>query len=310
MNARKTTKRTIKIDRYSIDISNEDKIFFPKSKITKGDVIAYYIKVASRMLAYIKGRPISMQRFPEGITKEGFFQKEAGSYFPNWITTMAIAKEAGAKVNYVIVDNEATIVYLANQACLVFHPWLSKYDKLMYPDRIIFDLDPAGKATFELVRWTAFELKKVLDTLKLESFVMLTGSRGVHIWIPIKREQNYDKVKSFARTLARVLVKKYPDKLTLEMQKKKRGNKIFIDFLRNAFGQTGVAPYSLRAKEGAPIAMPITWKELANKKIGPQKFTISNGERQIKKNPWKKLLTTAYSLKNAQKKLDAMLEHT
>lgn len=198
MNARQTTKRVIKVGRYSIEISSEDKIFFPKSKITKGDVLAYYIKVASHMVSYMKGRPISMQRFPEGIMHEGFFQKEAGSYFPAWIKTVPIAKESGEKVNYVAVDNEATLVYLANQACLIFHPWLSKIDKLEYPDRIIFDLDPAGKATFELVRWTALELKKILDELKLSSFVMLTGSRGVHIWIPLKREQKYDYVKDFA----------------------------------------------------------------------------------------------------------------
>ncbi len=264
----------IKLGRYVIEITNFDKILFPKSKITKGDLINYYAKVAQFMLPYTKDRPISMVRFPSGINKEGFFQKEAGSYFPKWIKTKKIKKEDG-HVNYVIINNAAILVYLANQACISPHIWLSKIDKINYPDRMIFDLDPSG-IHFSKVQQAAILLKNKLEEFNLKPYAMLTGSRGIHVVVPIKRLYKFDYVRTFARDVARSLVNENRTLFTLEARKEKRGRRVYIDILRNAFGQTTIAPYAVRSKEGAPVATPISWKEVLDSKLKPDKYNINN----------------------------------
>ncbi|MFZ5954710.1 MAG: non-homologous end-joining DNA ligase [Candidatus Dependentiae bacterium] len=299
----------IKVGAYNVTITNPDRILFPKSKITKEEFIAYYLHIASHMLGYLKDRPISMQRFPEGIDHEGFYQKDAADYFPAWIKRKKIAKTDGT-VDYVVVNNAATLVYLANLACITIHPWLSRIDKLNYPDRIVFDLDPSGKNfDFNLVRTTALRLKDLLKELGLESYVMTTGSRGLHIWIPIKRLYNYEFVKKFSHDIARVLLSYDAKNLTLEMRKNKRGKKIFIDWLRNSQGATSVAPYSVRPKEGAPIAMPVPWTEIEDKKLTAQRYTIYNVFDALKKrtDPWKDMEKQAHSLSKARLQLDMLL---
>ncbi len=299
----------IKIGRYNVELTNEDKIIFPKSKITKGEFIDYYRRIAPIMLPYIKDRPLTMRRFVEGISKEGFYQKDASDYFPSWIKRKSIRKKEDGMVKYVVANNAATLVYLANQYTIVMHIWLSKIDKLRYPDRMIFDLDPAGKATFALVRWTAKELKKLLEKkLGLKTFIMTTGSKGVHLVVPLKRMHTFDYVRAFAHDAAEYVVHQYPKKLTLEMRKAKRGNRIFVDYLRNAFAQTGVAPYSVRAKPGATVATPIKWVELDT--VTPTKYTIKNIFARLARtgDPWKKIGGSAVSLKQARKKLDALCE--
>lgn len=299
----------VKVGTHAIEITHPDKIIFPKDKITKAEFIEYYERIASRMLPLMKNRPISMHRFVENIHKEGFYQKDAGSYFPTWIRRVNVPKENADIVHYVICNNEETLVYLANQLCITPHLWLSKYPKINYPDRMIFDLDPAGKASTALVQWAAAKIKDLLDRLKIPAFVMTTGSRGYHVVVPLKQIHTFDEVRQFAHDIAQYLVDMYPDKLTLEVRKNKRGNKIFIDFLRNGFGATGVAPYAVRAKDGAPIATPITWKELLEKKIKPQHFTMKNIFRLLKnrKNPWLNIDKKAISLSAARKRLYALL---
>jgi len=302
----------IKIGDISFELSNEDKIYFPKAKITKGELLEYYQRIAPTMFPYIKDHLITMQRFPDGINEEGFYQKDAPDYFPSWIKTKKISKKEGGSVDYVVINNQATIVYLVNQGCITIHSMLSKVNKIKYPDKMIFDLDPSGKATYSDVIWTAKEIKKILDKLQVKTFVMTTGSRGAHVVVPLKPELTFDKVRAFARDVAKFLVKKYPEKLTLEMSKSKRGNKIFIDILRNAFGATGVAPYSVRAREGAPVATPLEWDELLQKKYGSQKFTIKNIFRRLaqKNDPWQDFFKSAQSLKKAQKKLDDLINES
>ena len=297
----------VKIGKYTVELTNEDRIIFPKAKITKGEFIEYYRRIAPIMLPYIKDRPLTMHRFVGGIGKEGFYQKDASDYFPSWIQRKPIKKKEGGMVNYVVANNAATLVYLANQYTIAMHIWLSKIDKLKYPDRMIFDLDPAGKATFALVKWTAKQMRNLLENeLGLPSFVMTTGSKGVHIAVPLKRVHTFDYVRSFAHDAAELLVAQYPKKLTLEMRKAKRGNRIFVDYLRNAFAQTGVAPYSVRAKPGATVATPIKWEEL--ERVTPTKYTIKNIFARLARvdDPWKKISQSAVSLKQARKKLDAL----
>jgi bifunctional non-homologous end joining protein LigD len=249
-----------------------------------------------------------MQRFPDGITKEGFFQKNAGDYFPDWISTIPIKKQEDGTVKYVIINNKATLVYLANQGIITPHPWLSKTDKLDYPDKMIFDLDPAGTATFKDVQWAATALKTLLNKLGLPTFVMTTGSRGAHVIIPLKRTQTFDTVRTFALDCARIIAQQYPEKATVDMNKTKRDNKIFIDWLRNGFGATGVAPYAVRAKEKAPVATPLSWNEFLHI-ASSQEYNITTIFQLLHKHkdPWATMKKKAVSLTKARKKLDTLL---
>jgi len=301
----------IKSGRYSIEITNPDKVLFGKSGITKQELIDYYQEMAPLMLQYCNKHPASMQRFPNGIYEESFFQKEAGSYFPDWITRVAVPKQNGKIVNHVVLDKPATIIYLANQACIAPHIWLSTTNDLDKPDRLIFDLDPSGKKfSFADVQKTAKELKKILDACDLPSFYMLTGSRGAHVVIPLKRVHTFDETREFAHDIATLLVHQFPDLITTQMSKKKRGKRIFLDWLRNGFGATAVAPYAVRAHEGAPVAAPVTWKELMSKGMHSQKYTIKNIKKRMQKvgDLWQGMEKEAVSLKKARKILDKMIE--
>lgn len=299
---------TIKVGNHTVTLSNEDKILFPKSKITKGDLIDYYDFVASSMLSHVKNRLLSMHRFPSGIQSEGFFQKDAAEYFPSWIKRKAIKKKEDGTVKYVVCNNAATLVYLANLGCITMHIGLDKIDKLEMPDRMIFDIDPS-KNDFARVKKCAQQLKQLLEHLKLPVFVMTTGSRGLHVVVPLKRVHTFDYVKKFAQQCARLLIAEHPKQMTMEIRKDKRRGKIFIDTLRNAFGQTAVAPYSVRAKEGAPIATPINWNELGRLKIS-QHYTIKNIVRRLntKGDVWKTIDKHACSLKSVHKKLQKLLD--
>lgn len=289
----------IKVGGHIIETSNEDKILFPSSKITKSDLINYYHKVGKLMLPYVKDRPISMVRYPSGVDKEGFFQKEAGEYFPSWIKTKKIKnKQIKGSTNYVVINNVATLVYLANQACIAPHIWLSKIDKINYPDKIVFDLDPAGK-DFSMVQDGAMIIKTAVEKFNLMSYVMTTGSKGVHVVIPIKRVHTFDFVHNFTNELAKYLVENNKNLFTLEMRKNKRKKLVFIDFLRNAFGQTSVAPYAVRARKIPGVATPISWKELQSSSLKPNKYTIKNIFKHLDKNedPWKNMLKSAKAIK-------------
>lgn len=216
-------------------------------------------------------------------------------------------KKTGGVTNYVLINNVATLVYLANQAVIAPHIWLSRVDKLDYPDRMIFDFDPSGK-DFDMVREGALVVKNLLDELKLPSFVMTTGSRGLHVVVPLKRVHTFDWVRSFAYDLATIMVEQYPDMFTLEMRKVKRKELVFIDTLRNAFGQTGIAPYGVRPKPGAPLATPISWKEVKNPRLRPNQYTIRNIFKRIDMvgDLWKGIDKKAISLLRARKVLDKM----
>ena len=243
------------------------------------------------------------------IADEGFFQKDASDYFPQWITRKSITKENGDTVHYVVIDKQATLIYLANQNCITPHLWLSKIDKLNKPDRMIFDLDPADKLPFSAVQDVAKKLKGLLDILELPSFYLLTGSRGAHIVVPLKRTHTFDEVRDFAHDIALLLAQQFPKLITTEMRKAKRGKRVFLDWLRNGYSATAVAPYAVRARENAPVAMPITWKELQKKDMISQKYTIKNAIKHITKvgDIWYDMQKHAVSLKSAQKKLEKMI---
>jgi bifunctional non-homologous end joining protein LigD len=281
-------KDKITLNGHSFEISNKDKILFPKIKLTKGDLISYYHEIAPLMLPHMKNRPLTLQRFPNGITHEGFFQKDASNYFPEWIKNYAIIKKEGGETSYVICNNVATLVYLANQGCVTLHRWLSKINKINNPDLLIFDLDPSTK-DFSLVRKTALKLKKILEEIKLIPFVMTTGSHGMHVIAPIKPTKTFNQVREHAKLIAQEMVSRYPEDYTIEMRKEKRNKKLFIDIHRNTFTATAVTPYSVRPHPTAPIATPLDWDEVSSNKLRSDTYTISNIFKHIEKkeDPWK-----------------------
>ena len=283
------------IDNHSIDLTHPQKILFPADGITKGELVAYYNRIAPIMIPYMQERLISMQRFPSGIDQEGFYQKDAGSYFPDWVTTKTVKKKEGGVVHYVMCNNATTLVYLANQLCITPHLWLSKVDALRYPDRMIFDLDPSG-TDFSLIIAAARALKKLLESHGLTPFVMTTGSRGLHVVVPLLPVRNFTYVRSFALSVAKELVHSDPHSFTLEMRKNKRQGRVFIDYLRNAYGATGVAPYAIRPLPGAPIATPLVWSEV-KAGLSPQRYTLKNIFRRLSRraDPWHAI--DAYAVK-------------
>lgn len=297
----------LKVGRRIVTITHPDNIIFPKSGITKCQLIEYYDNISDFMLLHMKNRPLTMQRFVNGIGKEGFYQKNAARYFPAWIKTKAIAKKEDGTVNYVVCNDTATLIYLVNQLAITLHLWLSRVDKLNYPDKMIFDMDPSVKG-FAAVRTAARQIRTVLeDKIGLCTFLMTTGSRGVHVVVPLNRKDDFDVVREFARNVADLLAARYPKTLTTEIRKAKRKKRVFIDYLRNAFAQTSVAPYSVRAKLGAPVATPIEWAELG--RVLPDKFTIKNIFRRLsrKECPWHNFGKHPCSLKRARKLLDELL---
>ncbi len=303
MKSKKSKAPTMKFGRIAVELSNLEKVLIPDG-ITKGDIITYYDKIADHMVPYMKNRALMMQRFPEGISGEAFYQKDASSYFPSWIKQVLVPKEGGGHNNYVVCQNRATLVYLANQACITSHLWLSRIDKLHNPDHIIFDLDPSAH-DFSMIRMIALAIKDLLDTLGLTSFVMTSGSRGLHVYVPIDRKLDFHEVKAFALLCAKVIMHEHPDATTLEIRKEKRGKKVFIDTLRNQFGSTSVAPYSIRPKPHAPIATPLHWHEVESAELGPQSYNIANIFKRLEKidDPWKDQLEIRQSLKTPQAKL-------
>jgi bifunctional non-homologous end joining protein LigD len=304
-------KQTVRVGSRTIELSSLDKIFYPGDGYTKGDVVAYYARIADTMLPYLKDRPVSMQRFPDGIKGGSFFQKDISDHFPDWIPRVTLPKKGG-EVTHVLCNDAATLVYLANQACLVPHVWLSRGDQPDHPDWLIFDLDPAGTADFDCVRRAALIFRGLLeDELGLAPFAMTTGSRGIHVTVPVKREKPYDAVRGFARVVAGLLAARHPDLFTVEHLKVKRGDLIYIDTNRNGYAQTAVPPYSLRAVPGAPVATPLAWSELERAgRLDAQTYTITTVFRRLARvgDPWAGMRRKARSLDGAMKKVAAASE--
>ena len=286
-----------------IEITHPDKVLFPEDGITKGDLVRYYQAIGERMLPYLEGRPLAMQRFPDGIDRPGFFQKAAAKYYPEWIETATVAK-AGGTVRHVVCNDVAILIYLANQACITHHVWLSRVDKLEYPDQMIFDLDPSTGDLSEVIE-AAYALKDVLDNLELPSYVKATGSRGLHIAVPLDRKEDFDSVRGFARGVAEVVAARAPTRYTMEQSKLKRRGRLFLDVNRNAYAQTAVATYAVRARRGAPVSVPLRWDDLRQKDFRPDGATMQTVLRHLDKieDPWKEFWSRRLSLDKARRKL-------
>lgn len=243
-----------------VEITHSEKIIFPSKKITKGDMAKYYEKVGDFMLPYLRNRPLTLKRFPAGIKKEGFYQKNASDHFPKFIKLIKVETEDGINTQ-ILCNNKKSLIYLVNQNTLAFHIWLSRKDKIRQPDKIIFDLDPP-KNSFAKVKEAAKMLRIYLKKRKIEANLMTTGQNGLHVYYDIRRGKDFEEIKMQVRKMAEELVDLHPDLLTTKLRKDQREGKIFVDYLRNAYAQTAICPYSLRSNREAGIATPIKWEEL------------------------------------------------
>jgi bifunctional non-homologous end joining protein LigD len=294
------SEATRQIDEHEVALSSLEKLMFPDDGLTKEDVIDYYERIASVMLPHMAGRPLSMQRFPDGIDDFGFYQKEAPDYFPDWITTADVTVlESGEVQPQVVVQDAATLVYLANQGTVTPHIWLSRVPELENPDRVIFDLDPPENSMdFAPVLAAAGALRSALRKAGLVPFVMTTGSQGLHVVAPLDGTADFDAARAFARKLAGELADLYPEDFTIETRKAGRGERLFLDYLRNAYAQTSVAPYALRARPGAPVATPLDWNELGRPDLTSQTYNLENIFRRLgqKEDPWRDIQAEARRL--------------
>jgi len=300
----------MKIGGHEIEISNRDKVFFPDAGLTKGDLIDYYEGVADTMVPHMKLYGVSMQRFPDGLKGKGFYNKDAPDYFPDWIKTVEFPQREGGSFSAPIVGSKAVLVYLADQAVLTHHLYLSRADDLEHPDKMICDLDPPeGTEDYGAVRKAALDMRDLLEELDLKAWVQTTGSKGFHVVVPLDRSAGFDEVRDFARDAALLMVRRHGDKYTLEQRKKKRRGRIFLDMLRNSYGATAVAPYSVRALPGAPVATPLEWQEVEGG-ASPRDWTIENIPKRLahKKDPWSDLKGHARSIGSRREKLRKLLD--
>jgi bifunctional non-homologous end joining protein LigD len=273
-----------------VQVTHPEKVLFPDDGITKGDLVAYYRTVATRMLPLIGGRPVTMQRFPDGIGRGGFLQKQIGRHFPDWIdrvtapnrrTRQATVRE---EVTYPVCRHADDLAYLANQGCVTPHVWLSRTPDIHHPDQMVFDLDPASE-DLGVLRLAAAALRELLDELGLASFLKSSGSRGLHVVVPLVPAAETDAVKGFSIAVAEVLAARHPDQLTAEARIANRHGRLYLDIGRNGYAQTMAAPYAVRALPSAPVSVPLDWSELDE--FVPGRHTVATiAERLAAPDPW------------------------
>lgn len=294
----------VQVDSRTIDVSNQGKLLFPDEGITKGDVVDYYRRIADRMLPFLRNRPLVMRRFPEGIGQAGFFQKATPNHFPDWIDTVTLDKEEGGTVTHVIANDAATLVFLANQGVLEPHTLLAPASSPRHPDQLILDLDPSTDDAADVVT-AARAVRTVLGDLGITGLVKSTGSRGLHVVIGLDGSAGFDEAREAAGTIARLVVQQDPDRLTTAQPKQERGDRLFVDWLRNSYAQHAVAPYGVRARPGAPVAAPLDWDEATSSSFDPQQYTIRNIFRRLaqKQHPWASRGQDVYSVATLRQRL-------
>jgi bifunctional non-homologous end joining protein LigD len=288
----------VRAGRRTIDISSPDKLLFPDAGVTKLDLAEYYAKIGATMVPYLRDRPITIHSFPAGIKREGIYIKTAPKHFPDWIERATIPKRGGT-VTHVLANEPATLVYLAGQNCITPHIHLSRADQPDQPDRVIFDLDPPEGTSFSDVRAAARDLGELLRDQDYATYAMVTGSKGVHVVVPIRRGPHFEDVFRWAKALGEELAAASPRKLTLEFLKRNREGRIFVDVRRNAYAQHAVAPYAVRPRERAPVAMPIEWDELSDRKLDPQRWTVRTAPERLdaQGDAWKGMTRRARALR-------------
>ena len=260
-------------------ITHPEKVLFPDDGITKGQLAAYYEMIAPVMLPHIARRPVTMERFPAGIGKKGFLQKDVSKGFPEWLQRVEVPKKDGI-VHHPIVTDTRSLLWLVNQNSITPHVWTSRAPDVYHPDICVFDLDPSVDDP-DMLRAAALAVRDLLEEVGLSSWVKTSGSKGFHIAVPLDGKANMGEVEGFAHALGRLLVSRDPKNLTQEFHKVDRGTRILVDTGRNGWSATHAAAYAVRAKPGAPVSAPCTWEELETGKVGPRTFTLRNMAARI-----------------------------
>jgi bifunctional non-homologous end joining protein LigD len=258
-----------------------DRVVYPGSGITKGDVIDYYRRIAPRLLPHLRDRPVTLERLPEGLTEKGphFWQKNTPESYPAWIPRVELPTGPGKPVKYALVNDEQTLLYLVNQGALTFHVWFSRVGRLDRPDFVLFDLDRGG-AGFDVLLGVAAELHRVLDADGVRSFVKTSGKTGLHVLTPWTGTGGYDEARGWALGLAKRVADALPDTATTEIRKAKRNGRVYLDVMQNVRGHHAVPPYVLRAVPGAPVSTPLAWREV-KPGLDPAKFTLKTVFRRL-----------------------------
>lgn len=279
---------TIRVGGRRVEITHPDKALFTDPTITKLDLATHYEELAPVMLPHVRGRPLALESFPRGTDHPGYFIKSVPAHFPDWIETAEVLKEGGS-LTQALAANAATLVYLAGQNVVTPHIWLSRVDEPQEPDRLIIDLDPAPGVSFAAVRAAAREAGDRLQAAGLVPHAMVTGSRGIHVVCPLRRGASFGTVHGYARALAESMVAEDPKRLTLEWHLAQRGRRIYLDVNRINYAQHVVAPYGVRARRRAPVAMPIRWEELSDARLKPDRWTVANAGARVKSegDAWK-----------------------
>jgi bifunctional non-homologous end joining protein LigD len=296
-------KQELVVDGRRIEVSNPDKVLFPEDGITKADVVDHYRQVAEVLVPHVSGRPLTLRRFPDGIGEDGFFQKEASDFFPDWLEIVKVPRrDGGPPVHHAVCDGSASLVYLASLATIEFHVWPSTVSELDNPDRMIVDIDPPDGASVGELRDIAKRLRDAVGDIGLTGFVQATGGRGFHVVTPLDATAGYDDVRRLARDVVEDVAGADSDRLTTAIRKESRHGRIFLDVARNGYGQTFIAPYALRARPGAPVATPLDWSELGKAK--PNGFDSPRLRRRLaqKADPWRRIDASAGSAYEAARR--------
>jgi bifunctional non-homologous end joining protein LigD len=278
----------IRVGRRTVELTHPDKLLFERPEITKLDLVRHYETVAQAMLPHLRDRPLALQAFPQGIEGKGYFMKSIPRHFPDWIATAEVPKRGGS-LTQVVARDAATLVYLAGQNVITPHIWLSRVDRPQLPDRLILDFDPSPGIGFPEVRAAARAAGDRLRDAGLTPYAMVTGSRGIHVVAPLRRGPTFEVVHRFARALAEEMVAADERHLTLEWRRADRGRRIYVDVNRINYAQHVVAPYGVRPKRRAPVAMPIEWDELADRNLRPDRWTLRDAGARLRSEgePWK-----------------------
>jgi bifunctional non-homologous end joining protein LigD len=289
----------VRVGRREVPFTHPDKVLFRDPEISKRALAEYYESVAEAMLPLVRGRPLALQAFPDGIEGKGFFLKSVPRYFPDWIETVTVPKRGGT-LTQVLARDAATLVYLAGQNVVTPHVWLSRADAPRSPDRLIIDFDPSEGVSFAQVRAAARDAGARLRDAGLATYAMVTGSRGIHVVSPLRRDDDvgFGDVHRFARSVAEAMVAGDPKWLTLEWHRDERGARIYLDVNRINYAQHAVAPYGVRPRPGGPVAMPIRWEELSDRALAPDRWTIATAPARLRAegNAWEGMARHARSL--------------
>lgn len=286
-------------------ITHPDKVLFPADGITKGELAAYYDTIAPVMLPHLRGRPVTMERYPAGIRSQGFWQKDVSKGFPPWLKRVRVPKKGGV-VNHPIVGDRRSLEWMTNQNTITQHVWCSRAPRLELPDVCVFDLDPSTDDV-AAVRRAALDLRDLLSELGLPSWIKTSGSKGFHIVVPVDRKTPAGVVARFANAVGQTLVNRAPDRLTQEFSKVDRGGRIYVDTGRNGYSATFAAVYTVRARDGAPISAPCTWEEIERGEVTPTTFTLRNMAKRVDEvgDLWSGLRRKGRSLRQAIRRLTA-----